>query len=164
MPATKQTNLDALYQHLFRLTLPESYSMVSPPDWLSQFANAVTPNIHSFDILSPLGCHFLQVHDIWEITLFASRTEVVGGPQDGMNSHANISVDVKSLLDVFSSIEAISWQSQPLGDRDELGAHLSVEGTYEDHRVWLRITAVAPEMFGVGRRAFVNQQQIEEIW
>lgn len=138
--------------------------MVSPPDWLSRLANAVTANFRSYDTLSPIGCHFQQVHDLWEVTLFASRTEIVGGPQDGSTSNASFSVDIRSLMDVFNTIETVSWQSQPLGQRDELGSHIAIEGTYDDNQVWLRITAEAPERFGVGRRANVNQKHIEEIW
>jgi hypothetical protein len=138
--------------------------MVSPPDWLSRLANAVTANFRSYDTLSPVGCHFQLVHNIWEVTLFASRTEIVGGAQDGSTCDSSFSVDVMNLVDQFTTVDSVSWQTQSLGQRDELGSHLAIEGTYDDNQVWLRITAEAPERFGVGRRANVNQQQIEEIW
>ena len=138
--------------------------MVSPPGWLASFVNAVTANIHSHDVLSPLGCHFQQVSDIWEVTVFASRTEIVGGPQDGLLYDSGFSIDIDGVQKVFSEIDSISWQAQSLGDTDELGSHLSVEGVYENKQIWLRITAMAPQRFGVGRRALVNQEKIEEIW
>lgn len=138
--------------------------MVSPPDWLKSFVNAVTANIHSHDVLSPLGCHFQQVENVWEVTVFASRTEVVGGPQDGLNCESGFSVDVDGLRKLFSDVEAFSWQAQPLGPNDDLGSHLAVEGTYETRQIWLRITATAPQIFGVGRRALVNQERFEDIW
>lgn len=138
--------------------------MVSPPEWLSQFVDSVAANIHSHDVLSPLGCHFQQVKEIWEVTLFASKTEIVGGSQDGLMCSAGFNVDVSGLVRLFSDVEAVSWQSQSLGRGDDLGAHLSVEGWHEDRQLWLRITSVAPRRFGVGRRAIVNQQQIEELW
>jgi len=138
--------------------------MVSPPDWLSLFVNAATLNLHSYDVLSPLGCHFQQVKGIWEVTLFASRTEIVGGSEDGGTSHSPFDVDLKSVLGLFSRVDAICWQTQPLGRNDELGAHLSIEGLYEDKQVWLRITSTAPERFEAGRRAIVNLHQFEETW
>ncbi len=138
--------------------------MVSPPSWLSNFVDSVTSNIHAYDVLSPLGCHYQQVKDIWEVTVFASRTEIVGGPQDGLTCHASFNVDISGILQCFSEVGTISWQSQSLGSDDELGAHLAVEGICDNKQIWLRITSTAPERFGVGRRAVVNQQQIEEMW
>jgi hypothetical protein len=138
--------------------------MATPPTWLSHFVNAVTLTLHSHEVLSPLGCHFQQIADVWEITVFASRTEVIGGSRDGQFRPSLFSVDLKSVLALFSSVDEIHWQAQSLGSTDELGSHLSVEGRYGDQEVWLRITAVAPERFDAGRRAMVNQQGFEEVW
>lgn len=138
--------------------------MVSPPDWLSLFANAVSQNIHSHDVLSPLGCHFHQANDVWEVTIFASRTEIVGGPEDGRSSHSRFNVDVKAVVDLFSRIEAVTWQTHPMGEFDELGSHFSVEGEHAGQQVCLRITAIPPERFDAGRRALVNHQEFEEVW
>lgn len=54
----------------------------APPDWLAAFANAVASRIHSHDVLllAPLGCHYQLIENIWEVTIFASKTEVIGGP------------------------------------------------------------------------------------
>jgi hypothetical protein len=138
--------------------------MVSPPDWLASLVNAVAANIHSHDVLSPLGCHFQYVQNVWEITLFASRTEIVGGPNDGLLCNSGFNVDISALLKLITSVDAISWQTQSLDENDELGSHLSLDGTFANKKIWLRITSVAPERFGVGRRSLVNQDQIEEIW
>jgi hypothetical protein len=138
--------------------------MVSPPDWLATFMNAVVANIHSHDVLSPLGCHFQQVQNIWEVTIFASRTEIVGGPQDGLMYDSGFSIDVNGVQKLFAGNPAVSWQAQSLGENDELGAHLSLEGYYGTKQVWLRITSKAPERFDVGRRALVNQNRIEDVW
>ena len=58
--------------------------MVSPPEWLSQFVNAVAQHIHAFsaDLLSPLGCHFHEHSGVWEVTVFAfSEPKIVGGSE-----------------------------------------------------------------------------------
>ena len=138
--------------------------MASPPEWLARFVNAATTSINSYDVLSPLGCHFQQVQDVWEITVFASRTEIVGGPQDGSLSTSRFNVDVYEVLQQFSKVDAINWQAQSFDSRDDLGAHLSIEGSYENHQIWFRITSTAPEQFEAGRRADVNHRGIEEIW
>lgn len=138
--------------------------MGSPPGWLSHFANAVTRNILSHDLLPPLGCHFSYSKSIWEVTVFASRTEIVGGSEDGQTTDARLYVDVKAVLELFSQIDSITWQSHPVSQYDELGSHFSVEGIHEGHYVWLRIPAVAPERFESGRRAIVNRCEFEEVW
>ena len=144
--------------------LPESQPMVSPPDWLSVFVNGVTANIHSFDVLSPLGCHFHCANNVWEVTVFASKTEIVGGSQDGQLIESCFSIDIKGLLGLLTDIQEISWQSNSLGPMDDLGAHLSVHGNYDGKVIWLRVTSVAPEQFEAGRRIHVNQKSIEEVW
>ena len=138
--------------------------MASPPSWLSSFVNTVTPSIRPYQTLSPIGCHFQLVDSIWEITIFASRTETIGGPQDGRMSHSPFSVDVEQVLNSFSSVQTIAWQSLRLGKDDELGPHLAVEGYVDDKPIWLRITAIAPERFEPGRRALANHQEIEDLW
>lgn len=138
--------------------------MVSPPDWLLQFVNAVSQSIHAHDLLSPLGCHFHEAGDVWEVTVFASRTEIIGGSEDGRSQHSCFNVNVSGLLPLFSRVDAIEWQAHPLGRFDELGAHLAIEGLCSDRKVWLRITASAPERFEAGRRASVNRRELEEIW
>ncbi len=138
--------------------------MGSPPSWLSLFTDKVTTSIHAHNVLSPLGCHFQEISGVWEITIFASRTEIVGGSQDGRSRHSPFSVDVANVLSAFSDVENIGWQAHRLDRQDDLGPHLSVDGTVENHRVWLRVTSAAPERFEPGRRALVNQQGFEEVW
>ena len=138
--------------------------MPSPPDWLSSFVDNVTTSITSHDDLAPLGCHFQLVDAVWEITLFAARTEVIGGPQDGKLRASPFSVDVKEVLATFSSIDKITWQAQRIDPSDELGPHISIEGVVEANPIWLRITSIAPERFGPGRHRLTNRQAFKDIW
>ena len=138
--------------------------MVSPPNCISEFVDKVTANIHSHDCIAPLGCHYQSFQGLWEITIFASKTEIVGGYQDGLLCNSAFHADVKGIQQIFSRVTSISWQNQSMGSNDEVGAHLSLEGVYANKAIWLRITSTAPERFGVGRRADVNQKEIEEIW
>src|SRR6185369_1527031 len=106
--------------------------MVSPPEWLSQFVNAVAQHIHAHDLLSPLGCHFHEHSGVWEVTLFASRTEIVGGPEDGRSPESNFNLNIGGVLPLFSRVDAIEWQAQSLGQNDELGPHLSISGSHSE--------------------------------
>jgi hypothetical protein len=144
--------------------MPEFRRMASPPTWMSVFVDHVTSCLQPHDDLAPLGCHFQQFNGVWEITLFASRTESIGGPRDGKLRNSHFSVDVKHLLDAFSSVDAIAWQAHRIDLNDELGPHMSVEGTVADKSVWLRVTSTAPARFGTGRHYFINKQSMKDLW
>ncbi len=138
--------------------------MNEPPDWLQSLADEVANLFHAVDILAPLGCHYCQIDGTWEITLFASRTEIVGGAADGRHRTSRFHMDLKSLMGLFDEVESAYWQAQGLGAEDDLGPHLGVEGMYAGRRVWLRIPSQAPRRFPAGRHAFVHQESWEELW
>ena len=71
--------------------------MSTPPDWLNQLANAAAEEIEGLDVLAPLGCHYHDADGVWEVTLFASLTEVVGGAKDGVLRRSKFSVDLLQL-------------------------------------------------------------------
>jgi hypothetical protein len=138
--------------------------MVAPPHWLKVLGDRVASAIYPIDILPPLGCHYQLVDGVWEVTLFASQTEVIGGPRDGSRTPSRFHLDIKALLELFDEVHGCSWQSMTVDEADDLGAHVSVEGLYEQHHVWLRLPARAPECFDPGRHAIVHERQWKEIW
>ena len=138
--------------------------MPSPPEWLQEFADAVALNMVPVDLLAPVGCHFCLVDETWEIALFVSSTQIVGGRKDGVLRHSRFNVDLQAVTKLFSEVQNISWQALPLAADDELGPHLSIEGTCAGKPVWLRILSRAPKRFDVGRRAVVYDGAWEESW
>ena len=114
--------------------------------------------------MGPIGCHVHRGPVSWEVTVFASLTEVVSGPHDGRLFGSRFEVNLKKLLEVFSDISAMHWQCQGVGPEDELGAHLSIEGHYGNELVWVRIPAISPERFGPGRKMLVIQRRWQEVW
>jgi len=116
------------------------------------------------DVLAPLGCHFCEADGVWEITLFASHTEILGGPNDGGVRPSRFHVDFKALLVLFDEVESAYWQAQGLGADDEVGPHVGIDGIYQGHRVWLRIPSLAPRRFPAGRHALVQPETWEELW
>ena len=131
---------------------------------LQKFADAVALQMNPVDLLAPVGCHFCFVDDTWEVTLFASSTQIVGGKKDGVLRHSRFHVDLRGVIDLFSEIWSLTWQPLSLAADDELGPHLSIEGLFAEHPVWLRILARAPKRFDPGRRAIVYDATWEETW
>ena len=68
--------------------------------------NKVAVQMHAMDILAPLGCHhyFNKSRKQWEVTLFASSTETVGGKFDGQISSSKFTVNLAKLQEVFSDV------------------------------------------------------------
>src|SRR5579863_6023147 len=138
--------------------------MPPPPKWLHEFADAVAVLMNPVDMLAPVGCHFCHSDGTWEITLFVSATQVVGGKNDGVLRPSRFNVDVQAVTALFSEVRKISWQPLSLPPDDELGPHLAIEGSCGKYSVCLRILARAPKRFDVGRRAVVYDAAWEETW
>ncbi len=134
------------------------------PEWLSQLAESVAALMHAHDVLSPVGCHVHQEGDLFEVMVFASRTEVFGGGQDGKRLPSRFTLDVQGLIGLFASIEAIEWQPLRQDAQDEIGAHLAIVGDYHGRRLCLRIPAKAPDRFEAGRIANIPERRFINIW
>jgi hypothetical protein len=147
--------------------LPDSAENNSlPPSWLRWFVNDASRGILDHGSTAPVGCHFFHDTelDLWEVTLFVSRTEVVGGPQDGSVISNGVQVDIGVVLQSFDSLPECYWQSEAIHSDDQLGNHLSLEGVARGQRVWLRIVHEAPAWTGPGRLMHARQGIIEDLW
>lgn len=151
---------------LDRAEFPEA----RPPHWLDRFANLATQAFHSAELLAPVGCHFHRFEgepafsSQWEVTLFVSNTEFYGGALDGSCSVSPFMLDLKVLMDVFDSIESCYWQAHTMADDDQLGPHVGVEGVFEGHSIWLRITAEPPSQFEPGRMVDLCARELRDRW
>lgn len=140
--------------------------MTRPPAWLAETVNRVATQFHSDDDLAPIGCHYYhdRTCDLWEVTLFVSRTETLGGERDGKLTTSRFSLDLTGLESLFTEVNSFSWQANSLGEGDELGPHLAIEGFVGPHRLWLRIVADPPPQFEPGRVADVYRQRFVDRW
>ncbi len=140
--------------------------MSQPPAWLNGLANAAAQAMEPLNSkpLAPLACHYTSFEKVWEITLFREATEVVGGPEDGSVKQSPIGVRICEILDLFQSVNSCNWQAHSHGDEDDLGPHLSVDGSYKGRRVWLRILAQAPRRFPPRRVTVRNKLINDDAW
>lgn len=139
-----------------------------PPGWLSELANLATQAFHSQSPLAPVGCHFHKNDEVsptqWEVTLFVSSTEVFGGAQDGQSSFSRFMVDLRDLMAIFDAVESCYWQAQPMAEDDQLGPHVGVEGQFQGHSIWLRITSHPPSEFEAGRVFDHAANELQNRW
>ena len=140
--------------------------MSSLPTWIEQLTESVIEHIQPVDLMAPIGCHVFHNPELneWEVTLFAARTEVVGGQFDGKITSSKFVLDLQKLSELFSTVTRIQWQSHSIDQDDELGPNVSVEGMYNGHQVWLRILADSPERFETGRYVHSEELRVHNVW
>ena len=138
--------------------------MSVPPGWLKDLADAAALLMMPADVLAPIGCHYCCVEKTWEISLFASSTQIVGGGHDGDVRRSRFCLDVEAVRKLFDEVDSVTWQAHTLATDDELGPHVELHGTYADKDVKLRILVFPPKRFASGRRAIVYEPAWEETW
>lgn len=138
--------------------------MSSQPGWLERLTGCVCDSLTSIGEPTPIGCHYQLVDDTWEIAVFFSPTEIVGGEFDGHRIEALFLVNVLELAHVFDVVEQIFWQPMPVDDNDEIGANLSMTGYFDGKRVLLRVLAATPSQFESGRFANLHEKRLIDTW
>ena len=140
--------------------------MTRPPYWIEETANRVAAMFQSDDPLAPIGCHFYHDEEqgVWEVTLFVSLTETLGGEMDGKLTGGRFSLDLTELTSLFSEVERFSWQAASLGAGDDLGSHLAIEGLVGEEKLWLRILSEPPRQFEAGRIADAYGGEFHDRW
>ena len=116
-------------------------------------------------LAAPIGVHVQTGDDeLLELSLFYGRTEIVGGPHDGRTTSVPFWLDLHGLDGIFDLITEFAWQAAPLGDDDDLGPHIALEGVYDGHPVRIRLLAAAPARFPAARAADTLSGDIVERW
>ena len=139
-----------------------------PPRWIGELSQLAIRAFHSESDLAPLGCHFHENDEVerpqWEVTLFVSSTEVIGGSLDGHRSVSPFMVDLAKLMSVLDVVESCYWQAHTMAEDDQLGPHVGMEGVFRGRSVWLRITAQPPDQFDPGRAFDSIASQLQNLW
>ncbi len=140
--------------------------MISHPFWIQKLTDQITPYMSPLGVSAPVGCHTFhdEENDVWEISLFTSQTEVLGGEFDGTSFHSNFVLDINSVIQVFDKVEHLEWQAIPIDKQDGLGSHISIEGIYNNNSVWLRILSKPPKECGVGQILDDQSKKLFDLW
>lgn len=138
--------------------------MSTEPAWLKKFAERVCQAMEFPESNSPIGCHYHFAESTWEVTIFASSTEIVGGPSDGSRMPAPFVTDVHRVMTTFDETTSLSWQAAQMGPDDDLGTHLAIRGRFEGNAIWLRLLAEAPAGFAPGRTFNHHTGEVVNAW
>jgi len=119
--------------------------MSEAPQWLTSLVDAVGGCMETHCAAGPLAFRWGNEDDFWEVTVYCTPGEAVGGAEDGAVLVPGFSLDLMGLTSIFDELTDSHWQAHPFGPHDHGGPHISVEGTYRGHQVFLQVLAEAPE-------------------
>jgi hypothetical protein len=116
-----------------------------PSSWMTELVEAVADCMEAYSPMGALGWRYHEDDELVELIVYPTPVELVGGEHDGAIVLPGFSLDVQALQTVFERVTALHWYAQGIGPDDEDGPHLSLEGTFQGHLVWLRVLAEAPD-------------------
>jgi len=140
--------------------------MANPPEWIADLVNCVVRQMQPSGLLNPVGCHYHLNEESgeWEVSVFVSDSRIVGGQYDGSQVQPAFFMDLSEVVSFFETVKGVTWQTNYLGDDDEVGNHVSIEGEVLGNRVWLRLLARAPRHVEAGREVSVYSNSIQDLW
>ena len=115
-----------------------------PSAWMTALVEGVADCLEAHSPLGGLGWRYQEEEELLALLVYPTPVQLVGGEEDGAIVMPGFSLDVLALSAVFERVTALSWQAHAWGPDDADGPHLSLEGTYHGHAVWLRVLAEAP--------------------
>lgn len=116
-----------------------------PSAWLNTLLEAVADWMEAHHPMGAMGWRSQEEDEHMELIIYATPVALVGGAHDGTIIVPGFSLDVQALQALFEEVTALQWQAYGFGPDDVEGPHLSLEGTYQGHQVWLRVLAEAPD-------------------
>lgn len=122
---------------------PETVGEEAPMVWLHRLLETVAACTIADSPMGPLGYRYGEDEDFWEVNVYPTPVELVGGAVDGEVVAPGFTLDVEQLQAAFDRIVALMWHS--LGFPHDEGPRLVVEGVYQGRRVFLQVLAYAPE-------------------
>src|SRR4051812_37831212 len=93
--------------------------------------------------MGPLRLRYREEDGFWEVWIYPTSVELVGGAHDGAVVLPDFSLDLEQLRSAFDSIRDFGWNA--LGLNDAEGPYVYVEGAYQGREVYLQVLAQAPE-------------------
>ena len=122
---------------------PESAVELSPIVWLHQLLETVAGCMTADSPSGPLWYRYREEEGSWEIDVYPTPVELIGGAVDGEVVAPGFELDVDEFRAAFERVEALMWHSQ--GFPHDEGPRLVVEGVYQGRQVFLQVLAYAPE-------------------
>jgi hypothetical protein len=86
---------------------------------------------------------YREEEGFWDVWVFPTPVELVGGAHDGAVVVPGFSLDLEELQAVFDEVVAFVWNA--LGLNYPEGSYVSIEGVFQGRELYLQVLARAPE-------------------
>jgi hypothetical protein len=125
-------------------------------DWLEALISEIAELMTFHSPAGPLGYRYGDEEGFWEITIFTTPVEIVGGADDGEVVLPGFQLDLFELQELFDETADFGWDSLGLSSLD--GPQVWVEGTYHGRHVFVIVLAQAPEDEAPGFKLKMRQR------
>ncbi|SIO61612.1 hypothetical protein SAMN05444166_6805 [Singulisphaera sp. GP187] len=122
---------------------PRDLTDTHDSNWLDSLIEAVGASLAADNLMGPLGILYGEKDGYWEVDIYPTPVELIGGADDGAVVSPAFSLDLEALRSAFERIEDFGWTT--IGWPDGNGPFVWIKGAYQGHELLLRILAQAPE-------------------
>jgi hypothetical protein len=126
-------------------------------DWLGEFVETVAGQITADGPMGPLKIESYEEDGFWEVVIYPTPVELIGGAQDGEVVIPGFSLDLEGLRVGFESVTAMGWHS--LGLPPYEGPYAFIEGVFAGRMVYLQVLAYPPEDEQPGMKLEVKRRR-----
>ena len=122
---------------------------------MAGFVDCIAELFEPFTELGRVGFECRPTTDeLWEISMYLGRNEVVGGSHDGEAQCVDFQFDIRGLMNLFEEITAFHWNTFPVPSAEKSADRscLVLEGRYSETGIRLKIFSVPPEESAPGLR------------
>jgi hypothetical protein len=119
--------------------------MAEAPDWLASLVDTVANYMEPHAASGPLAFRWGEEEGFWEMIVYCTPGELVGGAEDGEIIVPGFTLDVRELMSAFEKLRDVRWYSHLLGPQDKVGRHIVLDGVYQGHEVYSQVLAEAPD-------------------
>ena len=125
--------------------------------WVKLLVESVAEHITADSPMGPLGYRYGEEEGFWQVEVYPTPVELVGGAVDGEVVAPGFSLDLEGLRSAFEEITDLGWHS--LGFAHAEGPHIWIEGVFHGQEVFLQALAYAPDDEEPGMKLSVNQRR-----
>ncbi len=111
-------------------------------EWLDMLFDDVGACICADSPIDSLSLHQREEEGFWEVDIFPTAVEVVGGAEDGAVVNPLFSVDLEQLRSAFDHVDDFGWNA--FGWPEEDGPFVWIEGAHLGRPLLLRVLAEDP--------------------
>lgn len=126
--------------------------MTQHPDWLEALLDVVAGSMESQGPQETLGFRYGEEDGVWEVFVYPTPVELVGGDLDGAIVSPGFFIDLEEVRSALDRVVAVQWLASDLSEASEV----LIEGVYDGHGVVLHILAEAPEDEAPGMQVDVS--------